>query len=145
MFILGGPFRERAFSGSDFGQFVLQKTPKFGPSNCHTNNFLHYEFQLSMLSSSKISQLGGPFFGGEGSSRSLRTAKFGPNNFLHYEFQLSMSNSLKISLWEGHFWGAGVCPLSHKGDSPSYGGSPNLLQIIVPQTTSYIISFNFLC
>jgi len=28
--------------------------PKFGPNNCITNNFLHYDLQLSMLSSSKI-------------------------------------------------------------------------------------------
>jgi len=32
-----------------------QKTPKFGSSNCLTNNFLNCEFQLSMLSSSKVS------------------------------------------------------------------------------------------
>jgi len=39
-----------------------RKTPKFGPNNCHTNNFLHCEFQLSMFSSSKVSFLGRPFW-----------------------------------------------------------------------------------
>jgi len=32
------------------GMVHPQRTPKFGPKNCLTNNFLLYEFQLSMLS-----------------------------------------------------------------------------------------------
>jgi len=35
--------------------FAPQRTSKFGRNNFLTINFLHYEFQLSMLSSSKIS------------------------------------------------------------------------------------------
>jgi len=39
-------------------RFAPQKTPKFGPNNSLTNNFLHCEFQLSMFSSSKVLFLG---------------------------------------------------------------------------------------
>jgi len=62
-----------------------QKTPKFGPSNCLTNIFLHYwyVFQLFMLSNSKVC------------SNNRLT-----NNFLHCEFQFSMFNSSKVSFWE---------------------------------------------
>jgi len=38
--------------------FASRKTPKFGPNNCLTSVFLHYEFQLSMLSNSKSFILG---------------------------------------------------------------------------------------
>jgi len=71
-----------------------------------------------------------------------KTPKFGPNscltnNFLHCEFQLSMFSSWKVLFWEGifgkRFWSwAPKDPriwskqLSHK-------------------TTSFIMSFNFLC
>jgi len=69
----------RAFSGSDFSEFEPQRTLKFGPNNCLLNNFLHYEFQLSMLSSSKILFWEG-HFGGAGVCSSRRTPKFGPSN-----------------------------------------------------------------
>jgi len=75
------------FGGRFWRSLPSRRTPKFGPNNCLTNNFLHCEFQFSMLSSSKVS-----------------------------------------------FWG--VRPP---------GGSPNLVKTIVSQTSSYIVSFNFLC
>jgi len=71
------------------------RTPKFGPNNCLTNNFLHYEIQLSMLSSSKVL-----------------------------------------------FWG-GVAP---RGPQIWFPERPlNLVKTIVSQTTSYVVTFNFLC
>jgi len=73
---------EKAFSRSHFREFAPQMTPNLA------NVFLHYEFQLSMLSSSKVSFLG-----------------------VHSHPQ----------------------------------GPPNLVQTIASQTTSYIVSFNFLC
>jgi len=78
-FILGGPF---------WGCLPLQRTPKFGPNNCLTNIFLHCEFQISMLSSSKVS-FWEDYFGGLSPQK---TPKFGPNNcltniFLQCEFQ----------------------------------------------------------
>jgi len=81
------PFWRRASSGSDFREFDLQKTSKFSPNNCLTNNFLHYEFHLSMFSSSKILVWEGNFF----ESGVVAPPKFDPkncltNNFLHYEF-----------------------------------------------------------
>jgi len=47
--------------------------------------------------------------------------------------------SSKASLWEGHFRWAEVCPY------PPSKGPPNLVETIVSQTTSYIMSFNYLC
>jgi len=44
-FILEGPFCG----------FTSWRTSRFGPNNCLTNVFLHCKFQLSMLSSSKVS------------------------------------------------------------------------------------------
>jgi len=38
-----------------------RKTPKFGPNNCLTNNFLHSKFRFTMLSSSKVSFRRGHF------------------------------------------------------------------------------------
>jgi len=40
--------------GEPFGGFVLSEDPKFGQNISLTYNFLHSEFQLSMLSSSKV-------------------------------------------------------------------------------------------
>jgi len=86
--------REGHFRGRGFAP---QRIPKFCPNNCYTNIFLHYGFQLSMLSCSKNFTLGGPF--------------------------------LALGGW--------------RFASPR--GSPNLVQTIVSQTSSYITSFNFLC
>jgi len=49
------------FGKRHFGVFPPLRTPKFGQNNCLTYNFLHSEFQLSMLSSSKVSFLEGQF------------------------------------------------------------------------------------
>jgi len=46
-----------------------------------------------------------------------------------------MLSSSKVSFLGGHF----------RGFAPSPGGYPNLVKIIVSHTTSYIVSFNFLC
>jgi len=51
------------------------------------------------------------------------------------EEELSILSSSKISLWEGHFLGG--------GGSPQW--TPNLVQTSISLTTSYIMSFNFLC
>jgi len=105
-------FKNFTLGGPSFGVGGQpSRNPIFGPNNCLINNFLHYEFQQSMLSSSKISLWKGNFLGGgKGLLLPPRTPKFGPNscitnNFLHYEFQLSMLSSLKISLWDCHFLG----------------------------------------
>jgi len=101
-----------------------------------TINFLDFEFQLSMLSSSKISLWEGHFEG----VCSPRTIKFGPNNcltnnFLHYEFQLSTSyvEQFKNFTLKGPFM---VTPFPKK---PKF--SPNSCLTII---TSYIMSFNVL-
>jgi len=107
-----------------------RRTPKFGQNNCLTYNFLHCEFQISMLSNSKVTfwRVSPP----------LRTPKFGQNNcltnnFLHCEFQLFMLSSSNVSFLGSHF-----------GEfSPRK--APNFVKIIVSHTTSYIVSFNFLC
>jgi len=74
-----------------------------------------------------------------GGSPPLRTPKFGRNNcltynFLHSEFQLSMLSSSKVLFWGVNIGGV-LPPVRH----------PNLIKIIVSHTTSYIVSFNFLC
>jgi len=65
------------------------------------------------------------------------------NNFLHCEFQPSMFSNSKVSLWEGQFGGGGGGLPKRK--TPPPGNQLNLVQTIVSQTTSYIVSFNFLC
>jgi len=87
------------------GGFAPSRTPKFGPNNCLTNIFLHYEFQLSLLNSSKVW-----FWGVCFPLPSWKTPKFGPNNcltnnFLYCEFQLSMLSSTKVSFLGRLFWG----------------------------------------
>jgi len=77
------------------------RTPKFGQNNCVTYNFLHSEFQLSMLSSLSF------IFGG---CLPRKTPKFGQNNcltynFLHCEFQLYMSSHSKWPFFWLTFWG----------------------------------------
>jgi len=79
------------WEGHFLGGVRPPRTPEFGPNNCLTNNFLHYEFQLSMLSSSKFFLWEGYFFweGGEGAGGSLsppRTPKFGPNSCFTNDF-----------------------------------------------------------
>jgi len=86
---------------------------KFGSNNCLTNNFRQYEFQLSMLSSSKVSFWKGRF--GFFFFFFRKTPKFAPNvcltnNFLHCEFQPSMLSSSKI-LFTGGWHFVGVCHL----------------------------------
>jgi len=93
--ILGEPVWRKALSGSDFGEFDHKRISKFGPNNCLSNNFLHYEFQL-LTDQFKIFNLGTilerAFSGSHfGEFASKKTPKFGPNNcltnvFLHYEF-----------------------------------------------------------
>jgi len=178
------PFWGRIFSGSHFGEFVSPEDLQICPNNCLTNNFLHCEFQLSMLSSLKVSFLKGHFLGERSPPDDPRF--FGQNNcltnnFLHCEFQLSMFSSLKVLFLEGHFLGRRGRRSSHQEDPRFFGQNkcltnnflhcefqlsmlsslkvsfrrqfgvfvppqrtPNLVKIIVLQTTSYIISFNFL-
>jgi len=71
-----------------FWGIAPRKTTKFGQNNCLTCKFLHCEFLLTMLSSSKVL-----FWG------------FTPPSpkFLHCKFQLSILSSLKVSFW-------GFCP-----------------------------------
>jgi len=65
---------------------VPWKAPKFGPNNCHTSIFLHYEFQTCMSSSSKIWPWKGHFLDGGRDCPSQRTPKFSPNNYLTNNF-----------------------------------------------------------
>jgi len=81
-----------------------QKTTKFGSNKSLTNNFLHCEFQFSILSNSKVLFWGRHFREFD----SQRIPKFSPNNclannFLHYEFQPFMLSSSKVSFWGRHF------------------------------------------
>jgi len=52
------------------------------------------------------------------------------NNFLYCEFQLFMFSSLKVLFFEG---------------VSLPGGLPNLVKVNDSQTSSYIVSLNFLC
>jgi len=58
-------FRRAIFGGRGAGpprgtpNLISWKTAKFGPNNCLANNFLHCEFQLSILNSSKVLLWGG--------------------------------------------------------------------------------------
>jgi len=81
----------RAFSGNGFGEFNSQGTQKLCPSNCLTNNSLHYKFHFLCWAVQKF-HFGGGILGNRGLILQ-RTLKFDLNNFLHYDFQLSMLNS----------------------------------------------------
>jgi len=111
-----------------FGSCSCRKTPKFGLTNCLTNNFLHCEFQLSMLSSLKVSfgEVRPPPPGGSPNLlqiiASQTTSYIVSFNFLYWAVQ-------KL----------------HYGRVRPFGRPPNLVQTIVSQKTSYIVSFNFLC
>jgi len=111
------------------------ENPQLGQNNCLTYNFLHCEFQISVLSSLKVTFWEGPFW--KVAPPHLKTPKFSQNNcltynnFLHCEFHLTMLSNSKV--FEKPFW-----------EFFPPGGPPNLVKIIVSHTTSYIVSFNFL-
>jgi len=90
------------FDGGCFQGFTSWRAQIWSKQLSH-KQLLHYEFQLSMLSSSKNLTLGGPFWGGRMEfppPPHQRTWKFSSNNcltnnFLLYEFQLFMLSSSK--------------------------------------------------
>jgi len=113
----------------------LRRTPNCGQNNCLTYNFLHCEFQISMLSSSKVSFWGG-HFGGVCSLLEFPTlAKIIVSHTTSY---ILCFNFLCWAVLKFHFWGANF------GGLPP-GRPPNLVKIIVSHTTSYMVSFKFLC
>jgi len=93
------------FKVSLWGSFSPRRTLKFGPNNCLTNYFLRCEFQLSMLTSSKVSF---PLLRGPSNLDQTvwRTLKFGPNLsytniFLLCELQLSYVEQFKSFILGG--------------------------------------------
>jgi len=114
----------RAFLGSHFGEIAPKKILKFGPNNFLTNVFIHYECQLFMFSSLKVSFWG---FTPQGSSNLVQTIVSQTTSYI------VLSIFFKNFTLGRPFFRV----LLHKG-------LPNLVQTIVSQTTSYIVTFNCL-
>jgi len=161
-----------------------RRTPKFGRNNCLSCNFLHCEFQLSMLSSSKVSFRDGHFWGirpqnlvqlivSQTSSYNVsfnflcwavQKFHFGGfafpggsinlvqtvvphcsvvSQFCYVHKQLPIlwvstflcSAVLQFNFGKANFWGRSSPPR----------GPLNLVQTIISETSSYFVSFNFLC
>jgi len=88
----------------------LLKDPQIGPNNCLTNNFLHYEFQFFMLSSSNIHSRRAIWGGRTGftpSKRTLSLVQTIVSQTTSYFMNFNLFSSSKVSLWEGHFRGWG--------------------------------------
>jgi len=141
----------RQFFGPNLGSFrkwtckneLLCPSPwKFGPNSCLTNKFLHYEFQLSMLSSLKFSLWKGQFvFGGAGAC--LLPPKL-PNLVQTVVSQITFYIiSFKFLCWEVQkfhfgraiFWGKGKDSLPLR--TPKFGRNSCL-------TNNFLMSFSFL-